>query len=65
MTILSGNSSTEEQMRDNLQTFGDFQPLTKEEYQVIEKVVKKGCRICLWFHVLPAATAVTDVLLKF
>ena len=55
VTILSG-MSTEEQMRDNLQTFGDFQPLTKEEYQVIEKVVKKmqdmslipctSCRYC-------------------
>ncbi len=55
MTILSGMSS-EEQMEDNLNTFRHFEPLSEEEKQVIQAVVKKmqdkpliqctSCRYC-------------------
>ena len=40
MTILSG-MSTIGQMEENLQTFMDFEPLSKEESDTIERVVKK------------------------
>ena len=39
-TILSGMSS-EEQMKDNLNTFRNFHPLTERERQIIDAVVKK------------------------
>ena len=55
MTILSGMSS-EEQMEDNLNTFRHFEPLSEQEQQVIQTVVKKmqdkpliqctSCRYC-------------------
>ena len=38
MTILSGMSN-EEQMRDNLKTMSDFEPLSKQEYQLVQEVV--------------------------
>ena len=41
MTILSG-MSTQEQMADNLNTFRNFEPLTKQEKQVIQAVVQKN-----------------------
>ena len=54
--VLSGMSSME-QLEDNLKTFGDFKPLTEEEYAGIEGVVKTlnsrivspctGCRYCM------------------
>lgn len=37
MTILSG-MSTEEQMKDNIGTFTDFEPLTEEEKKLVTKV---------------------------
>ena len=37
MTILSG-MSTEEQMKDNIGTFTDFEPLTEEEKELVAKV---------------------------
>ena len=52
MTILSG-MSTEEQMKDNISTFTDFEPLTSEERQVIDEVrnimlnvEQIGCTAC-------------------
>lgn len=55
-TILSGMSN-EEQVRDNLATFKDFEPLTEEDKQIIDAVVKKmldiplipctNCRYCV------------------
>ena len=52
MTILSGMSS-DEQMRDNLATFADFQPLTEQERDAVEKVTAImldipliGCTAC-------------------
>lgn len=55
-TILSGMSNPE-QMADNLDTFKNFEPLSDEEKEVIEKVVCKmldiklipctGCRYCV------------------
>lgn len=54
--ILSG-MSTEEQVADNLKTFGSFRPLSKEEADTIEEIVKElrsrvqngctGCRYCM------------------
>ncbi|GAA6491182.1 aldo/keto reductase [Candidatus Bariatricus faecipullorum] len=40
MTVLSG-MSTQEQMEDNLHTFGQFEPLTEKEKEVLQAVVKK------------------------
>ena len=52
MTILSG-MSTEEQMQDNINTFTDFEPLTDEESETIQKAKKImqdkptiGCTSC-------------------
>ncbi|MBQ7506145.1 MAG: aldo/keto reductase [Lachnospiraceae bacterium] len=52
MTILSGMSN-EEQMEDNLNTFRSFEPLTDEEFQVINEVTEEvlsipqiGCTAC-------------------
>ncbi len=52
MTILSG-MSTEEQMQDNINTFKDFEPLTDEESETIQKAKKImqdkptiGCTSC-------------------
>lgn len=54
--VLSG-MSTEEQLADNLKTFGDFQPLSAEEEKTVEEVVDMlharvknsctGCRYCM------------------
>lgn len=56
MTILSGMSN-EEQMQDNLKTMSDFEPLSKQEYQLVQKVVDQvlsyptipctACRYCV------------------
>lgn len=50
--VLSG-MSTYKQVKDNLKTFNNFKPLTKEELLVVEKVaktirsrVKNGCTAC-------------------
>ena len=52
MVMLSG-MSTEEQMRDNLDTMTDFEPLTEQEKEAIEQVVEVlsdqaqiGCTAC-------------------
>ncbi len=52
MTILSGMSS-EEQMDDNISTFKNFEPLTDEEFAVVDEVTEKllgipqiGCTAC-------------------
>lgn len=52
MTILSG-MSTDEQMKDNLNTFRSFEPLSEEEKKVIEEVTRImldipqiGCTSC-------------------
>jgi predicted aldo/keto reductase-like oxidoreductase len=52
MTILSGMSS-EEQMDDNIGTFKSFEPLTDEEFAVVDEVTEKllgipqiGCTAC-------------------
>ena len=68
-TILSGMSS-EEQMKDNLNTFKNFHPLTERERQIIEAVVKKmqdmplvactSCRYCC--DGCPAGIAIPDVI---
>lgn len=54
--VLSG-MSTEEQLRDNLDTFGSFAPLSEQEKEAVEEVVKTlrlrvqngctGCRYCM------------------
>lgn len=56
VTVLSGMSDME-QVRDNINTFHNFQPMTAQEYQVIQQVVEnymqKGtipctaCRYCM------------------
>ena len=50
--VLSG-MSTEEQVKDNLATFGNFEPLSEEELATVDKVVKEvnsriknGCTAC-------------------
>ncbi len=50
--VLSG-MSTEEQVRDNLNTFGQFEPLSEKEQAVVQQVVaevksrvKNGCTSC-------------------
>ncbi len=52
MTILSG-MSTEDQVRDNLKTFTEFEPVTQEEMKVINEVTESilsvpqiGCTAC-------------------
>ena len=52
MTILSGMSS-EDQMKDNIATFANFEPLTSEEFKVIDEVTSDilsvpqiGCTAC-------------------
>lgn len=52
MTILSGMSN-EEQMDDNINTFKNFEPLTDEEFAVVDEVTEKllgipqiGCTAC-------------------
>ena len=52
MTILSGMSS-EDQMKDNIGTFTNFEPLTSEEFKVIDEVTSDilsvpqiGCTAC-------------------
>ena len=54
--VLSGMSNMQ-QMQDNVKTFTNFQPMTEEEYQVIDTVLKEldkikpipctGCRYCM------------------
>ena len=56
MTVLSGMSD-EEQMRDNLDTFGHFQLMSQEEHKLVREVTAKvlsfptipctGCRYCV------------------
>ncbi|MCI8886672.1 MAG: 4Fe-4S dicluster domain-containing protein [Hungatella sp.] len=56
MTVLSGMSN-EEQMRDNLDTFVNFTPMNKEEYELVKQVTSKvlsfptipctACRYCV------------------
>lgn len=56
VTVLSG-MSTEEQMRDNLSTFGDFEPVGGQEREILTQVVKAmatspaipctACRYCV------------------
>ena len=68
-TILSGMSS-EEQMKDNLNTFRNFHPLTERERQIIDAVVKKmqdmplvaftSCRYCC--DGCPAGISMPDVI---
>jgi predicted aldo/keto reductase-like oxidoreductase len=68
MTILSGMSN-EEQVRDNLATFKDFEPLSDAEYAVINKIVSKmldmpiisctSCRYCT--DGCPAKIQIPDV----
>ncbi len=55
VTVLSG-MSTEDQMRDNLNTFLNFEPMTDNEYKILSSVVKEmakmpsiactSCRYC-------------------
>jgi len=58
--VLSGMSS-EQQTEDNLKTFSDFRPLTKEEDEVVEKAVEalrarvqNGCTGCGYCMPCPA-----------
>ena len=54
--VLSG-MSTEEQVKDNLETFGNFEPMTELENQTVSEVVKEvksrikngctGCKYCM------------------
>ena len=54
--VLSG-MSTMQQLEDNLNTFGDFNPLNEEEYQMVEMLANSlksrvnngctGCRYCM------------------
>lgn len=56
LTVLSGMSNLD-QIKDNVKTMTDFEPLTKEDYKVIEKAVEAyktkdtvpctGCRYCM------------------
>lgn len=56
MTVLSGMSNME-QIKDNVKTMTDFEPLTKAEYEIIDKAVEAykqkdtvpctGCRYCM------------------
>lgn len=56
MTVLSGMSD-EEQMRDNLDTFVNFEPMKEEEYELVNQVTSRvlsfptisctGCRYCV------------------
>ena len=52
MTVLSGMSS-EEQMKDNIRTFTDFEPISDDELKLIDEVTEKllgvpqiGCTAC-------------------
>ncbi len=52
MTVLSGMSN-EEQMLDNIKTFTDFEPMTDEEFAIVDEVTKEilsipqiGCTAC-------------------
>ena len=52
MTILSGMSS-EDQMKDNIETFKNFEPLSEEEFKVVDEVTSDilsvpqiGCTAC-------------------
>ena len=52
MTVLSGMSS-EDQMKDNIATFTDFEPMTPEEFKVVDEVTDEilkvpqiGCTAC-------------------
>lgn len=64
--ILSG-MSTMEQVEDNLKTFGNFEPLNKEEKQVVEKVaqtlhsrVQNGCTACRYCMPCPAGVNIPE-----
>ena len=57
MTILSGMSS-EDQMKDNIETFKNFEPLSEEEFKVVDEVTSDilsvpqiGCTACKYFAV--------------
>ncbi|MCR5673343.1 MAG: aldo/keto reductase [Lachnospiraceae bacterium] len=52
MTILSGMSN-EEQMKDNIRTFTDFEPMTDDEFAVVDEATRRilgvpqiGCTAC-------------------
>ena len=60
MTVLSGMSNMEQTM-DNLQTFSNFEPMTKEEKELVKKVaetirsrVANGCTGCGYCMPCPA-----------
>ena len=68
VTVLSGMSNME-QVQDNLKTFTDFEPISDDEREIINKVVKKmldtpliqctGCRYCC--DGCPAKIRIPDV----
>ncbi len=68
MTILSGMTH-EDQMKDNIKTFTDFEPLSDEEKAVIDEVTKKmldipqiGCTACRYcVDGCPMSISIPDV----
>ncbi|MCQ2533368.1 MAG: aldo/keto reductase [Clostridia bacterium] len=68
-TILSG-MGTDEQMADNIDTFKNFEPLTEEEKNTIDSVVKKmldtpliGCTACRYcVDGCPMSISIPDVI---
>lgn len=65
--VLSG-MSTMEQVEDNLKTFGNFQPLTAHEMQVVEQVaeiirasVKNGCTRCQYCMPCPKGVDIPQI----
>ncbi len=68
MTVLSGMSN-EEQIRDNIKTFTDFQPITEKEMEIIDAVTEEilripqiGCTACKYCTPgCPAGISIPDV----
>ena len=65
--ILSGMSSME-QLEDNLETFGKFQPLTEAEEEAVEKAadlirsrVKNGCTSCRYCMPCPFGVNIPEM----